>query len=318
MVQINKGEFEEGTKVEERFIGESPSKQAKIAADTTFTDVTEGGVPITKAESIARENVEAMGEFPLIKGVKDYVVNPIYKAWDVKGRAIVDKLNPLDDNFFQERKNKADHYDKQQRLAFANYREKVDKTKNYLSTLASKYKDQADEVRATQGDEAANKILEDYFTAKNRILQSANLKQTDILGTPIDLDTYMLRDDMDLWTDNPDPYPWIQFSEKMAGTMYGTNKGYKWGAKLLTKKNIQKLNKVSKIASKSGPLYVRLGGWAGRGATHPWTIKTLGAIGVGGVGWGAADFGYELQLDTMNAAGKGKHILKQVMMCVQI
>ena len=310
MVQINKGEFEEGTKVEERFIGESPSKQAKIAADTTFTDVTEGGVPITKAESIARENVEAMGEFPLIKGVKDYVVNPIYKAWDVKGRAIVDKLNPLDDNFFQERKNKADHYDKQQRLAFANYREKVDKTKNYLSTLASKYKDQADEVRATQGDEAANKILEDYFTAKNRILQSANLKQTDILGTPIDLDTYMLRDDMDLWTDNPDPYPWIQFSEKMAGTIYGTNKGYKWGEKLLTKKNIQKLNKVSKIASKSGPLYVRLGGWAGRGATHPWTIKTLGAIGVGGVGWGAADFGYELQLDTMNAAGKGKAYLE--------
>ena len=244
MVKINKGDFEEDIKVEERFIGESAKKETKIAADTTFTDVTEGGVPVTKAESIAREYVEAMGT--LFQPVKDYVVNPIYKAWDLKGRAIVDKLNPLDDNFFQERKNKADHYDKQQRLAFSNYREKVDKTKNYLSTLATKYKDQADQVRATQGDEAADAILEQYFSAKNRILQSANLKQTDILGTPIDLDTYMLRDDMDLWTDNPDPYPWIQFSEKMAGTIYGTNKGYKWGEKLLTKKNIQKLNKVSK------------------------------------------------------------------------
>ncbi len=136
MVQINKGDFEEGTKVEERFIGDSAKKETKIAADTTFTDVTEGGVPTTQAESIARKNVEAMGEF--FSPVKDYVVNPIYKAWDLKGRAIVDKLNPLDDNFFQERKNKADHYDKQQRLAFSNYREKVDKTKNYLSTLATK------------------------------------------------------------------------------------------------------------------------------------------------------------------------------------
>ena len=308
MVQINKGDFEEGTKVEERFIGDSAKKETKIAADTTFTDVTEGGVPITKAESIARENVEAMGEF--FQPVKDYVVNPIYKAWDLKGRAIVDKLNPLDDDFFKSRKERADHYDKQQRLAFANYREKVDKTKNYLSTLASKYKEQADQVRVTQGDEAADAILEQYFSAKNRILQSANLKQTDLQGTPIDLDTYMLRDDMDLWTDNPDPYPWIQFSEKMAGTIYGTNKGYKWGEKLLTKKNIQKLNKVSKAMTKAGPWYVRLGGWAGRGVTHPWTIKTVGAIGIGGAGWGAADLGYEFQLDAMNAMGKGKAYLE--------
>jgi len=308
MVQINKGDFEEDVKIEERFIGDSAKKETKIAADTTFTDVTDAGVPITKAESIARENVEAMGE--VFQPVKDYVVNPIYKAWDIKGRAIVDKLNPLDDDFFKSRKEKKDHYDKQERLAFANYREKVDKTKNYLSTLATKYKDQADQVRATQGDEAANKILEDYFAAKNRILQAGNLKQTDLQGTPIDLDTYMLRDDMDLWTDNPDPYPWIQFSEKMAGTIYGTNKGYKWGEKLLTKKNVQKLNKVFKAASTKGPWYVRLGGWAGRGLTHPWTIKTAGAIGIGGAGWGAADFGYELQLDAMNAMGKGKAYLE--------
>ena len=203
VTQLKKGDFEEDVKVEERFIGTSPSKESKIAKDITFTDVTEGGVPITKAESIARENVEAMGE--VFQPVKDYVVNPIYKAWDLKGRAIVDKLNPLDDNFFKERKEKKEHYNKQERLAFSNYREKVGKTNNYLSLLADKYKTQADEVRATQGDEAANKILEDYFAAKNRILQSANLKQTDLQGTPIDLDTHMLRDDMDLWTDNPDP-----------------------------------------------------------------------------------------------------------------
>ena len=30
MVQINKGEFEEGTKVEERFIGDSAKKETKI------------------------------------------------------------------------------------------------------------------------------------------------------------------------------------------------------------------------------------------------------------------------------------------------
>ena len=56
----------------------------------------------------------------------------------------------------------------------------------------------------------------------------------------------MLRDDMGLWTDNPDPYPWIQFGEKFAATVYGTNKGYKAGEKLLTKKNVQKLNNLFK------------------------------------------------------------------------
>ncbi len=308
MVQINKGEFEEGTKVEERFIGDSAKKETKIAADTTFTDVTEGGVPITKAESIARENVEAMGT--VFQPVKDYVANPIYKAWDLKGRAIVDKLNPLDDDFFKSRKEKKEHYDKQERLAFSNYREKVDKTKNYLSTLASKYKEQADQVRETQGDEAANAILEQYFAARNRILQAGNLKQTDLQGTPIDLDTYMLRDDMDLWTDNPDPYPWLQFGEKFAASVYGTNVGYKAGEKLLGKKNLDKLNKLFKAASKTGPWYVKAGGWAGRGLTHPWTVKTLGALGGGGAGWGAADFGYELQLDAMNSLGKSKAYLE--------
>ena len=91
--------------------------------------------------------------------------------------------------------------------------------------------------------ERANKILEDYFAAKNRILQSANLKQTDLQGTPIDLDTYMLRDDMDLWTDNPDPYPWIQFGQEFAASVFGMNKGYKAGEKLLTSKNLQKLKR---------------------------------------------------------------------------
>ena len=44
MVKINKGDFEEDIKVEERFIGESAKKETKIAADTTFTDVTDGEV----------------------------------------------------------------------------------------------------------------------------------------------------------------------------------------------------------------------------------------------------------------------------------
>ena len=100
MVEIKKGEFREDVPVEERFIGETAKKKTKIAKDTTFTDVTEGEIPITKAESIARENVEAMGK--VFQPVKDYVVNPIYKAWDLGGRALVDKLNPLDDDFLKQ------------------------------------------------------------------------------------------------------------------------------------------------------------------------------------------------------------------------
>ena len=308
MVQIKKGDFNEGEMIEERFlISDKAAKSSKIAADTTFTDVTEGGIPITDAEKIARANNEAMS---LPQGVKDFVVNPVYKAWDTVGRGVVDKLNPFDDDFFESRKIQSENVDLQKRQAFAAYREKKTKTQDMLSQLLTKYKDKAESVRATEGDEAADAVLEDYFSSKNRLLKSANLLETDLVGTPIDLDTYMLRDDMDLWTDNPDPYPWIQFGEKFAASVYGTNKGFKAGEKLLTNKNLQKINTVFKAASKRGPWYVKLGGWAGRGATHPWTIKTIAALGGGGAGWGAADFGYELQLDAMNVAGKGKAYLE--------
>ena len=164
VTKLRKGQFEEEQLVEERFVCEGPSKSTKIAADLAFTDVTEGGIPITEAERIARENVEVMGK--PFKPVKDYIVNPISKAWDKVGIKVVDKLNPLDDDFFQSRKIKAEKYDLQKREAFAAYREKRDKTKDMLGVLLEKYKTKADEVRAAQGDEAADAVLEEYFNSK--------------------------------------------------------------------------------------------------------------------------------------------------------
>ena len=240
MVDLKKGNFKEGEMIEERFLtSDQAAKSSKIAADTTFTDVTEGGIPITNAERIARDNTEAMGNIPLVKGIKNYVVNPSYAVWDKVGRGVVDKLNPFDDDFFESRKIQSENVDLQKRQAFAAYREKKTKTQDMLSQLLTKYKDKAESVRSTEGDEAADAVLEEYFASKNRLLKSANLLETDLVGTPIDLDTYMLRDDMDLWTDNPDPYPWIQFGEKFAASVYGTNKGFKAGEKLLTNKNLQ-------------------------------------------------------------------------------
>tara|TARA_R100001082_G_scaffold104562_1_gene75978 strand:- start:915 stop:4523 length:3609 start_codon:yes stop_codon:yes gene_type:complete len=316
---INTG-FNEGEMVEERFLtSDKPAKSTKIAADTTFVDTTEGGIPITKAEQIARKNTEAVANLDIMPGelevkpfqlAKDYIANPVYQAWDKVGRSVVDKLNPLSDSYFQDRKDLADQAKMEKSKAFEMYREKRDKTKDALALLAPKYKDKSDLLRSQGKIEEADAVLEQYFAAKNRILKAANLTETDIIGQPIDLDTYMLRDDMDLWTDNPDPYPWLQFGEKFAASVYGTNVGYKAGEKLLTNKNLQKFNQLFKAASKTGPWYVRAGGWAGRGLTHPWTVKTLGALGVGGVGWGSADFGYELQLDAMNAAGKSKAYLQ--------
>ena len=59
MVELKKGNFKEGEMIEERFLtSDQAAKSSKIAADTTFTDVTEGGIPITNAERIARENNE--------------------------------------------------------------------------------------------------------------------------------------------------------------------------------------------------------------------------------------------------------------------
>ena len=97
VTKLRKGQFEEEQLVEERFVGESPKKSTKIAADLAFTDVTKEGIPITDAERIARENVKSMGK--VFQPVKDYVVNPIGKAWDKVGIKVVDKLNPLDDDF---------------------------------------------------------------------------------------------------------------------------------------------------------------------------------------------------------------------------
>lgn len=93
--------------IEERFLtSDQAAKSSKIAADTTFTDVTEGGIPITNAERIARDNTKAMANFPLVKGIKDYVVNPSYAVWDKVGRDVVDKLNPFDDDFLRAEKYK--------------------------------------------------------------------------------------------------------------------------------------------------------------------------------------------------------------------
>ena len=79
MVDLKKGNFKEGEMIEERFLtSDQAAKSSKIAADTTFTDVTEGGIPITNAERIARDNTEAMGNIPLVKGIKNYVVNPCH------------------------------------------------------------------------------------------------------------------------------------------------------------------------------------------------------------------------------------------------
>ena len=50
MVELKKGDFNEGEMIEERFLtSDKAAKSSKIAADTTFTDVTEGGIPITDA-----------------------------------------------------------------------------------------------------------------------------------------------------------------------------------------------------------------------------------------------------------------------------
>ena len=82
VTQLKKGDFEEGVKLEERWLtSDAPARSTKIAADTTFVDKTEGDIPITQAESIARKNVEAMGK--VLEPVKDYIFDPVYKAWDV-------------------------------------------------------------------------------------------------------------------------------------------------------------------------------------------------------------------------------------------
>ena len=150
VTQLKKGDFEEGVKLEERWLtSDAPARSTKIAADTTFVDKTEGDIPITQAESIARKNVEAMGK--VLEPVKDYIFDPVYKAWDVGGRRVVDKLNPLSKDFFKRRKEQSELYEKQKSQAFAAYREKREKTQDYLGLLADKYKTKADEVRATQG-----------------------------------------------------------------------------------------------------------------------------------------------------------------------
>ena len=173
VTQIRKKDFEEGEMIEERFLtSDKAAKSTKIAADTTFTDVTEGGIPITQAEKIARRNIEAVKEFDIMPGelevkpfklAKEYIADPIAKGWDISGRAIVDKLNPLSESYFQDRKDMAETDKMEKSKAFEMYREKRDKSKDALALLAPKYKDKSDLLRSQGKIEEADAVLEEYF-----------------------------------------------------------------------------------------------------------------------------------------------------------
>lgn len=56
-------------------------------------------------------------------------------------------------------------------------------------------------------------------------------------------------------------------------------------------------------------------GWARSGtknikAPGPWWAKALGAVAGGAIGVGAADYGYEMELDILNRAGVAKKLYK--------
>ena len=83
VTQLKKGDFEEDVKVEERFIGKSPSKESKIAKDTTFTDVTEGDGGLCVIPGSHKANYPCPDEILTWEDHRETVYNVPAKAGDM-------------------------------------------------------------------------------------------------------------------------------------------------------------------------------------------------------------------------------------------
>ena len=275
--------------------GNIPSGYKK-PADPVFTTRTEGDIPISEAERIIRENQERMKA----------VTGPIGKVLRSLSQVYVNPLLPksleIDTNEEAEAKRNAE----MQKAKI--WREKRDSVKKdvvgILASSTDMYEKTGNEEVLHYGKETIEKLLKE-----------SNLSYYD-LNPQISPAAYILRDDAGLWTSSPNPYPMVEYVSEALGGLFGMSKGYSFGEALLTKDFIKNLSKditTTPVSRKGFTTPKKLTKGVASGFMRmkgPWWAKVGGAVVGGAAAVGAADFGYELMLDLMNAAGKAKDTYK--------
>tara|TARA_R110000851_G_scaffold101620_1_gene217851 strand:- start:640 stop:3951 length:3312 start_codon:yes stop_codon:yes gene_type:complete len=259
------------------------------AKDKEFVSVTEGGVPQTKPEEISstvrkfyQPAVQAAAAIPQTLG------NML-----IPGGAPFGKDNPF----------VASQKDLDARaVQLANmktYREKRDSVRDNVVNIIHTAK----EKNPNWTPELAAELDQDI----NNYVRSMGLSSKDfITATPSSL---LAEDEFGFYTSSPNPYPAIEYTqEAIAGTV-GSLKGYRAGPVLK-----DAFGNFFRYGTK-GTVDRMKAGWARSGtknikAPGPWWAKALGAVAGGAIGVGAADYGYEMELDILNRAGVAKKTLQ--------
>ena len=253
--------------------GEIPAGY-EAPADPILTTKTEGDIPISEAERIIRKNQERMKK----------VTGPIGKVFRSLSQVY---LNPLP--FIDIASNKEAEAMRNAELEKAKlWRQKRDETKDQIIEVLHKARDGYDKT----GNED---FLRLGLETRDKLLSAAGLDLFD-MNPQLSAESYIMRDDSGLWTSMPNPYPQVEYLSEALGGLYGMNKLYSLGEALLASKYIKNMSKGAAE------------GFAK--AKGPWWIKAGGAVIGGAAGVGAMDFGYDVMLDLMNAAGQGKAVLK--------
>jgi len=256
--------------------GEIPAGY-EAPADPILTTKTEGDIPISEAERIIRKNQERMQK----------VTGPIGKIFRSLSQVYLNPIIP--GKRFDIASNEEAEAMRNAELEKAKlWREKRDETKDQIIEVLHKARDGYDKT----GNED---FLRLGLETRDKLLSAAGLDLFD-MNPQLSAESYIMRDDSGLWTSMPNPYPQIEYLSEALGGLYGMNKGYSLGEALLAKKFMKNMSKGAAAG------FAR--------AKGPWWIKAGGAVIGGAAAVGAMDFGYDIMLDLMNAAGQGKAVLK--------
>ena len=234
-------------------------------------ETTEGGVPQTEA----KEKIMKGREFQ--KKLTDVPMAALGTAWNIPFGKTGWRYGK--DNWILQ--SKADVAQRKAELQESRlYREKRDRVRDQALLIADTAKRRFTET----GDQSK---LDLAVQGINEIMANEGLNpKTDF--TVVSPEVLDMRDNIGLFTNNPNPYPAIEMTGYIGGGIYGSVKGEK-----LVR------DKFFKGAAKG----------FGKSKGN-WLARTAGAVIGGAMAVGVADYGYEGMLDMMNKAGKAKGYMR--------
>tara|TARA_R110000824_G_scaffold278282_2_gene466438 strand:+ start:3831 stop:7088 length:3258 start_codon:yes stop_codon:yes gene_type:complete len=272
--------FKSTGKLADLLVGEEEGFEEKITpADTKLTQLSEGNIPITEAEANIRKIRKNFGvqKDRILGGFWDSVKGRSGELWDV-----VKYRGDIPDEVLRERAQQANtelealnaekNRAEMQEAILAN-RRPIQDVRAEMAQMISAFEDRQERNPGVINANDFRNVLDDY-------LQKENYTWRELQGGP-DVETNLMPDPFDLETSSPDPFP----EGRITGEIAGSVSGYLAGHGLAAGKFGKGFKKGFMLGR--GPFWWRVG---------------AGAVG-GMIGVGAAEYGYELALDTMNQAG---------------